>query len=448
MKTVRNFLLALTIGSCFPMPSFAEIATLQDALIGAYKNNPELEGDRQGLKAKDERVSQAISGFRPNLSLSGEKGRERTSMSGAAYTEADRDSRSVQLVQPLFSGFGSVNSYLMAENQVKAEKAALMGSEQNILVAAATAYADVIRTRSLVELSKKNEEVLTKHMQATKDRFSVGEVTRTDVAQSESRLATATADRVQAEANETIAESTFERIIGEKPAAELSADIPQFDLPATVDEALKISQSDNPGLIQKDNSEKAAEYNINVQKSQLLPSLNLRGTMSRVNTPQFGSTKYRDDSVVLALNVPLYDSGLAYSKTREAKAQHQQAKFDVMDTSNRVREAVIKGWEQWQASISNIDSSKKAVEAATIAVDGVQQEYLYGSRTTLDVLDTEQELFQAQTSLVTATRNESVARFNLASLLGRFDAKTLKLPVSIYNPDQYYDNNKYKMLGF
>lgn len=443
----KIFLGSLLIAGFMASPAMAEIATFQDALVSAYKNNPGLEANRQELKARDEKVAQAISGFRPSVTLSGEKGRERSSLADANYSIGDSDSRAVQVTQPIFSGFGSVNSVRLAEAQVEAQRASLLGSEQDILVAAATAFADIIRTRKLVELGKKQEEVLARHLQATRDRFSVGEVTRTDVAQAESRLATSTSDRVQAEANAAIAEANFERITRDKAAVELSQDLPMVDVPDSVDDAINLAQESNPALLQRISSEEAAEHNIGVQRSQLLPNLSLQGSSERIKGNRLGGSKYRDDSVVLSLKVPLYDSGIAFSKTREADSQHEQAKFETTDTANRVREAVIKGWEQWQASLISIESSQAAVTAAETALNGVEQEYLYGTRTTLDVLDTEQELFQTQVSLITAMRNEVVAKFNLAALIGRFNAKNLSLPVEVYNPEEHYNNTKYKMLG-
>lgn len=429
-------------------PAQAEIMTMQEALVNAYRFNPELSAQREALKAVDERVPQAISGFRPNARASWDRGKARNSSNGGPTRTSDRDNRNLEVRQSIFSGLGTMYAWDAAEFDVQAQRQSLKNSEQNILLDAATAYVDILRTRRLLDLSKKNEEVLKKHAQATDDRFAVGEVTRTDTAQSASRLALAVSERVQAEANAAIAVTTFERIIQDRPAGEIALDFPALMIPETLEEAISIARGNNPTLLQRQFTQESAKENIGLQRSQLLPSVDVIGTMNRTEGSQFFNGSFREDRVLMNLSVPLYESGSVYSQTRQAKRQHEQAKYDALDTGNRVAEAVTRGWEQWLAAKATIEATETAISAAQTALEGVTQEHLYGSRTTLDVLDAEQELFQTQVNLVTAQRNEAVAQFNLAVLIGNFTATDLKLPVEIYNPEEYYNDNKYKMLGF
>jgi len=296
----------------------------------------------------------------------------------------------------------------------------------------------------------KNEGVLSKHRDATQERFDVGEVTRTDVAQSNARLSLATSERVQAEADEDISRTTFERIVREE-AAEILKPAPKMAnrLPSDLQESVELAMQNNPSLLQQVQTEDANKYAVKVQSARLYPSVSLVGSMQRdLGNPVFGNQAFRNDTMTVNVNIPLYQSGQVYSLVRQAKRTHSQSMLETRDTLNRVKEAVTRAWEQLDASRATIVATESAIEAATLALEGVQQEYLYGARTTLDVLDAEQELFEAQVNLVTAKRNEAVAEYNLIVLLGQFTAEALELPVQLYDEEEYYNNNAHKILGF
>jgi outer membrane protein len=419
-----------------------------DALAHTYTFNPELSASREGLKATDEQVNQAFSQFRPSLSGNYSRGNQRLRRGNGDFAYNTTDVRALQFSQPVFNGFGSYYSYQQAKDNVAAGREQLRGSEQNILLAAATAYADVIRTRRVVELSNKNQEVLKKHLDATQERFDVGEVTRTDTAQAQSRLATALADQTQALADMAAAESNFERVVRKSASPVLSNQMPDVELPSNLDEAIAFALNNNPVLKQQQFQAEAADKNVDVQRSQLLPSVSLDGSATREEGNIFLGGAIRNDRIGVNVNIPLYESGSVYSQTRQAKRQREQSKLTALDTNNRVREAVVSAWERLAFTRSAIEATKEAVDAAKVALDGVQQEQLYGARTTLDVLDAERELFQAEVNLVSAERDEAVAEYTLAALLGQFTAEKLKLAVDLYRPDEYYENNSHKMLGF
>jgi outer membrane protein len=447
---MRLFLFFMLFSSALGWDAKAQVTSLDQALVLAYQNNPSLQAQREALKVVDEQMAQAISGYRPTITGNWEKGRYESRFGTNPSASADTETQALQVRQPLFSGLETVYSVSAAEANIQAQRQALKDAEQNTLLDTATAFADVIRTRKLVDLGLKNEEVLRSHLKASNDRFRVGEVTRTDVAQSESRLATATSQRVQAEANAASAEATFERIVGQKMAREAVADMVQLSLPETLAAAIELAQKENPSLRQRQFNRDAAEETIGVQRSQLLPKVDLVGTMQRQNdlATSFGTIDTRNDSLVVGVSIPLYESGSSWSRTRAARKELEKTKFDAMDVGNRVQESVVKAWEDWQAARATNTSNQTAIDAAKTALVGATQEYLYGTRTTLDVLDAEQELFQAQVNLVTSQRNEVVAQCNLAVLVGNFTAAGLKLPVEIYDPQVHYDNNKYKILGY
>ena len=428
----------------------ADMLYFDESLVHSYMHNPDLQAERELLKATDEGVAQAVSGFRPSVTAAYGRGNQRVSVGGATANYSHTDNRSIRLDQPLFRGFGTYHSFKSSKAQVQAQRHALKNAEQNTLLDAATAYVDVLRTRRLLELSSKNEAVLSKHLKATRDRFSVGEVTKTDVAQAEARLSLATSERVQAEADVEIANSTFERIVLDIPGEKLEAHRDVYDLlPSLLDEAIDLARENNPTLLQQLRTEDAARYTIGVQRAQLYPTVDLVGSVRRdEGNAQFSNQNFRSDSITVNVNIPLYQSGRVYSLVRQAKRQHSQTALETRDTLNRVREAVTRGWEQLDASKATIKATSDAIKAARLALEGVEQEHLYGARTTLDVLDAEQELFEAEVNLTTAERNEAVAQYNLAVLLGNFTVETLALPVEPYDDEAYYDDNAYKMLGF
>lgn len=443
----------LAVGcAALPLAAHAEepVNNFADALAHTYTFNPELSSGREGLKATDEGVNQAFSQFRPSISADYSRGNQRIKRGSGAFSYGATDVRTLQASQPLFNGFGSYYSYQQAKENSAAGREQLKGTEQSVLLDAATAYAEVIRARRVMDLSQKNLEVLRKHLDATNERFEVGEVTRTDTAQAQARLATSVANQTQAQADQAAAEANFERIVRKAASPVLSDDLPDMKLPATVEEAVEIALKQNPVLKQREFQAEAADKNVGVQRSQLLPSVSLDATAQRQEGNVFlgAGTDVRNDTISLNFNIPLYESGSAYSQTRQAKRQREQAKLTAMDTNNRVREAVVSAWERLNSTRAAIEANKEAVDAAKVALDGVQQEQLYGARTTLDVLDAERELFQTEVDQVSAERDEAVAEYTLAALLGQFTAEALNLAVQRYDPEEYYDNNSHKMLGF
>ena len=336
-----------------------------------------------------------------------------------------------------------------AINTVHAAREQTLGVETAVFQAVAQAYLDVVRDQTLVEVSRNNEQVLHKQLDATRDRFRVGEVTRTDVAQAESSLAQATAQRITAEGTLETSRASFARFVGHPPGR-LVMPRERPVLPATREEALSLAANDNPNVISASFTELAARDQIDFIRGGLLPQVLIVGSLSRNTAPSFTQQNDRIDSasVVAQLTMPLYEGGAIYSQTRAAQQPVGQRRSQVDDQRRQAVQTATQNWETLHAARAAIASFDAAVRAAQIALDGTQQEALVGSRTVLDVLIAEQQLFTTQSQLVTAQHDAAVAEFNLAAATGRLIAPELKLPVQLYDMGRHYKSVKDKWLGF
>lgn len=421
----------------------------KDALGATYENNPRIKAERQKLQGIDENVNQALSGFRPSAGITYDRGRKRTALGGAGWNYSDVDDTSFRVEQPLFRGFGTISSYRAAKQRVKAGQADLMAVEQGVLLEAIAAYTDVVTSQSLLELSRNNRDVLEKQLQASKDRFEVGEVTRTDVAQSEARLSQARTEVISAEGQLISAIAAFERVVGFKPEGTLALPGHTPELPASLQEALTHAREANPQLLSALRNYKASDYDITTNLSTILPRVSLVGTMSeQEGAGALGNANFEQDSIVVNFQIPLYQSGAEWSRVREAKAIARQQKHNAMEAELSVEESVTRAWESLETSIATITERDDQINAAEIALDGVKQEQEYGARTVLDVLDAEQELFTARTNLVRAKRDRTVATYNLLLTLGRLTPESLELGVASYDPNEHYNDIKWQPIGF
>jgi TolC family type I secretion outer membrane protein len=291
--------------------------------------------------------------------------------------------------------------------------------------------------------------VLRKQLEATRDRFRVGEVTRTDVAQAESSLAQATATRISSEGTLEVSRAEYTRAVGHPPGR-LIMPRERPALPASRDEALSLSAKANPNVIAASFTELAARDNVDFVRGQLLPQISIVGDLSRSFAPSVTLQGAREDtaSVTAQLTVPLYEGGAVYSQTRQAQQTVGQRRSQVDDARRQAVQTATQNWETLQAARASIASFGTAVRSAQIALEGTQQEALVGSRTVLDVLIAEQQLFTTQSQLVTAQHDSALAEFNLAAATGRLIAPELKLPVQLYDMERHYKAVKDKLIGF
>jgi len=438
------------------MPASAQ--TLTEAFAYAYNTNPQLLAQRALLRATDETVPQALSNWRPTVTVTGQAGYNRVGTEAPNFRGAATPtqffsfvSRSVDLniTQPIFRGGRTEAQTRQAINTVQAARAQTLGVETTVFQAVAQAYIDVVRDQTLVEVNRNNEQVLRKQLEATRDRFRVGEVTRTDVAQAESSLAQATANRIASEGQLEVSRANYGRAVGHPPGR-LILPRERPVLPATREEALSLAANNNPNVVSANFTELAARDNIDVVRGQLLPQLSVVGDLNRSFAPSVSLRNTRQDtaSVVGRLTMPLYEGGAIWSQTRQAEQTVGQRRSQVDDTRRAAVQSATQAWETLQSARAAIASFGAAVRAAQIALEGVQQEALVGSRTVLDVLISEQQLFTTQSQLVTAQHDAAVAEFNLAAATGRLIAPELRLPVQLYDMERHYRGVKDKWFGF
>jgi outer membrane protein len=428
----------------------AKSGTLEQALIAAYANNPALKADQAGVRATDELVPQALSGWRPTLEAEGSAASKaiynNTRTAPADRQHIDPRSLSLTLSQPLFTGGQTVAATGEAKNTVLAERARLITSEQDILLAAVEAHMGAFRDQAVLDLKVNNEQVLKRQLEATMDRFQVGETTRTDVHQAEARLARATADRIQAEGNLEASRASYRNVVGAVPGV-LVAPKPVEGLPEGLEEAIKTAVVENPDVIAAEFDEKASRHNVNEQRGQLFPSLDLTGTASRSLDAASEGTRTDGFEAKLTLSVPFYQSGSVYSEIREAKQLAAEKRKEIEQIRRDSIEDATRAWESLQASRARIKSFKAEVKAASIALEGVEREEGVGLRTVLDILNAEQELLDAKVNLVGAERDESVAAHELLASMGHMTARKLGLQVDYYNPAAHYEEVEGKWFG-
>ncbi|MCR0981334.1 TolC family outer membrane protein [Roseomonas populi] len=430
-------------------PALARGQTLQEALAQTYANNPTLATARAQLRVVDENVPQALAGWRPTVTVTGSAGygvgntRQRsTNVFGqrvGVNTDTERGIASVQatVTQPLYRGGRTVAATRRAENQVMAQRARLLATEQQVLQDAVTAYVNVIRFQEEVRLNLNNAQVLQRQLDATNERFRVGEITRTDVAQAESRLAGARASRADSEGQLQNSRAVFQRVIGGAPTR-LTAPQPLSPAARTNQDASQVAALNNPAVVAALFDEAAARDFIDVQLGALLPQASLQAQALRSDNQTLPGFRSTGEQVVATVTVPIYQGGAEYAVVRQARQDAARLRQVVDDQRRTASAQAVQAWETLQSARATVDSVRAQIRAAEIALDGVQREAVVGSRTTLDVLNAEQELLNARVSLVRALANVVTASHSLAQAVGRLTARDLRLPVALYDMESYY----------
>lgn len=444
---------AFSVASVIAMTMFlsnTQAETLQDALSSTYENNPSLLAQRASVRGVDENVPQALSGWRPQVFATGEAGAQHsntniTNNSGVSKN-SNPTSAAITVSQPIYTGGQTVASTKSAEAAVEAARAGLLSTEQTIFQSAVAAYMNVLRDAAVVDLNRNNTAVLRRQLEAARDRFEVGEITRTDVAQSEARLADSISNQIQAEGNLRSTRANYERIVGRPPENLEDPAIPEM-FPESEEAALAIALENHPDIKTAKFNEESSRYTIRSTSGQLLPSLSVDGTVSHGNETSGDGTWANVASISAVLSVPLYQSGAVYSQVRQARQINSQRLQEIEEAVREIREAVVQSWEQLETARSRIGADEESVRANVIALEGVEQEAQVGSRTTLDVLDAEQELLVSKVNLVTSRRDQYVAIYNVLAAIGRLNARDLSLDVEYYDPDSNYDRVRDKWFG-
>ncbi len=419
-------------------------------MASAYTNNPDMNSARAQLRAIDEGVPQAKSGYRPRITASGDFGYT-TTRSGLLPTwSTAKNPRGVSLSveQPIFLGFRTKNSVKMAETSVKAAREQLKLVEASTLLDAVTAFMGVIKAQVVVNLTAQNIQFLREQVRAAQDRLNVGEGTRTDVAQTNARLSSGMSDYAAAVASLNEAIATYVQVIGHKPARLGAVDGIQKLIPPTLDQALQIAMRSHPSIVSGLYNIDVASWNVRIAEGSLLPSVSLQGSVSHRDGLSPLSGSWSDTaSITAGLSMPLYQGGEVSSKIRQLKETLGQRRIELDSTRAQVRQQLISAWGSLDAAVAQVKAAADQVAAEQLVLSGVIEERRVGQRTTLDVLNAQQDLLNAQVAQVTAQYNRVVAAYSLVAAIGRLDAQTLGLAVAVYDPTAHYDDVKDKWLG-
>ncbi len=448
-RLLASALLSVLVSAGLGASDPAQAQTLSEALANAYTTNPTLRAARAELRGVNEGVPQALSNWRPLVTLTGTAGKQHTDRETNTINTDGSSSPTegaISVTQPIYRGGRTIAGTQAAENDVRAQRSDLLSVEQGVLLNGVTAYMDVWRDQAVVELNTSNERVILRQLEATQDRFSVGEVTRTDVAQAETRLATATAARIESEGRLASNKAVFQEVIGLE-SKNLGAPRLTAELPSQRDEVVALATARNPDVLSATFAEKAAQDRTREITGELLPDVQLRATASRNDDPIERDATTERAEILAELTIPLYQQGAVTSRVRQAKQVSSQRRVQIEERRRRAEQEAISAWESLLTAQAQIVSFESGVSSAEIALEGVTQENLVGARTILDILDAEQELLDARVSLVRSQRDEIVASFQIMAAIGRLNAPELGLAVTVYNHDTVYRKVRNRWFG-
>jgi outer membrane protein len=424
------------------VPALAE--ALPEALAKAYQSNPLLNAERARQRATDENVPQALAGYRPQIVASLGVGLQavRDLLPNNTIQTATLKpwTIGVTVTQTLFNGFKTANSVRVAELQVQSGREALRNVGQGVLLDAVTAYSNVLANQSLVDAQRSNVAFLRETLGIVQKRLNAGDVTPTDTAQAEARLNRGLADLNAAEVNLAISQATYAQVIGNPPARLSPAEPVDRYLPRSRDEATGLAFKAHPAVLAAGFDVDVATTTIKVAESSLLPTVTLQGSASRSRDGDPTLSVFGTDqaSVIGQVTAPIYDGGTAASQTRQAKEISAQSRLVLDQVRNQARTAATGAWVAHEGAKIAVSASESEVRAAGVALQGVQREAAGGQRTTIDVLNSQQELTSAKARLIGAQRDRVIASYTLLSAIGRLDVKTLGLNTPDYLPEVHY----------
>jgi outer membrane protein len=451
----RSLAAAILLGAALVAlaPHQGAAETIETALAKAYKNNPQLNAQRAIVRATDEEVPQALSGYRPTITANATLGRQYTDTrqnipptapllpSGASFeAKGPTTPRSIGISgsQTLFNGERTANGVRKAESQVSAARETLRVMEQSVLLAAATVYMDMSRDTANLGVQESNVRVLQRTLTDTRNRFAAGQVTATDVAQAEAQLAAGQAGLHAAQSVLMTTRANYRRIIGVEPEHLAPASPVDRLAPSTPNAAIALGYADNPSIAAALYGVDVAELQVKIAEGALWPTLTLQGNIQDQIYPTVTTPKLLSEEALLSLSVPLYQGGAEYSAIRLDKESVDQQRLNVDQVRDQTRANVIQAWGQLQAAKAQVEAATRENDAAARALTGVRNEALAGQRTTQDVLNAEQALVNARLSLIVAQHDRVVVSYSLLSAVGRLSAQVLHLPVSIYDPAVHY----------
>lgn len=428
---------------------------IRDTLAQAYRYNPRLDAERARLRATDEDVDQATAGFRPRLNFQGDVGHQDVEttlkQNGANFNnssgQSDPRGYSFQATQSLFRGFQTVNAVNEAEATVRAGRETLRGVEQEVLLTAVQSYGDVVRDTAIVRLRENNVNVLQSELKATQDRFAVGEVTRTDVAQAQARRAAAVSELDLARANLKSSRAVYEQTVG-SPPSNLAEPKPETKIvPHSLNEAIAIGAKENPNVVGALYREQAARFTVDRIRGQLLPEATLEATYSDRYNSSTQVARSETGQVVARFTMPIYEGGEIYSQVRQAKHTQVSRIQEIEQQRAQAQATVVDAWSKLQAAKAQLISDKAQIEANTTALQGTREEEKVGQRTLLDVLNAQQELLNSQVQVETTKRNMLFFSYSVVSAIGRLSVQEVGAVSTVYDPTVHLDEVARKWWG-
>jgi outer membrane protein len=431
--------------------------TIGGALIKAYLTSPDINTQRAAVRVADEGVPKANAGYLPTVEATANIGIERaqTSLSGpnggvagSADVFGKPRGYGVSANETVFNGNRTLNSIRQAESQVFGAREQLRNTEQNTLLSGLTAYMDVLEDTAILGLDNNNVDVLKEQLRETRDRFTVGEVTRTDVAQAEASLAQGQGTALSAVATLQAAVARYRQFIGDQPTSLAPVKPLVRPIPKTLPEAISISQIEHPAISGSLHGVDAAELQVKIAEGALYPTVGLSASVSnQYDVNGIPGFKLVSGTITGQLTIPIYQGGAEYAATRQAKESLSQQEIQTDSLRNQVRQAVVAAWGLNQAAVGVVRAARASVSANEVALTGVREEAKVGQRTTLDVLNAQQALLQARTTLVQAEHDQVVDSYQLLSSIGRLNIPTLGLAVAEYDPRVHFDQVKSKWIG-
>jgi outer membrane protein len=448
--------LAFALAAAASLTVFCGVAgaeTIGGALIKAYFSNPDINQQRAAVRASDENIPKATAGYRPTVTAEADAAVQQLDSNipgvGPSSTFSKPRGYGLTVNQTLWNGERTFNSVRQAESGVMGARETLRNTEQNVLLDGVTFYMNVLRDTAILDLDRNNVEVLQEQLRQTRDRFTVGEVTRTDVAQAEASLAGAQATALAAQSTLQTSIANYRQTIGEEPKNLAPVKALEKPLPRTLTEAIAISQVEHPAIVGSLHGVDAAELNIKVIEGALYPTVGLTGSVSQrfeVSGEPIPNNALTA-SLQAQITIPIYDGGVTYASTRQAKELLGQQELQTDLQRDRVRAAVVSAWGVNENSVSIIRSAKAQVAAAEIALAGIREEAKVGQRTTFDVLTAQQTLLNARVQLVSAQHDQVVASYAVMSAVGRLSTANLGLAATQYDPKVHFDQVKDKWFG-
>jgi outer membrane protein len=443
-KVVTGAAAAVLLVACMGLtPALGD--TIEAALVRAYQNNPQLNAQRAIVRSTDENVPQALSGYRPKVAVTATAGYQYTDSQSSAFgSNVDfhgpqaTASAGGTVTQTLYNGNQTGNKTRAAESQVSGAREGLRVLEQSVLLSAATIYMDYLRDAAILEVQRSNVRVLEQTLKQTQDRFNVGEVTRTDVAQSEAQLAAGKTQELTAEANLTTTRANFRRIIGIEPQNLAPGSPVDRFLPKTLPSSVELSLIENPNVTAAMYGIDVSFLQVKVNEGALLPTVSAVASVSEAYQPAITTPKQFLASAIAQVSVPLYQGGAEYSLIRQSKETLAQQRLNLELTRDATRANTVTAWGQLVAGKAQVASAQSQVTASEIALNGVREEAKAGQRTTLDILNAQQALVNARVALVTAQHDRVVASYAVLNAVGRLSPQVLRLATSVYDPSVHY----------